>query len=348
MIRRKSNVLTAGLREGRFANMSRRLFRSGLSRRSKSRWGISAEIDRLEERTLLTANPLAGQFMVRETNAFEGSNPSVAVQESTGDFVVAWASFEQPGGDTSGLGIYVQLFNADGTAKTDPLLVNSFTQGDQDSPTVAIDANGNFVVAWESLGQDGSGYGVYAEQFTVETVADVTTATGGGEFRVNTETTDDQEAPAIGMDLAGNFVIAWQSFGQDGDGYGIYAQQYMADGSAIGGEFQVNTVNTDGDQTNPTVAVAKSTMNANFVIAWQGQAAAAPGEVETSVEIYAHLYGDNNSTRTDIRDEFLVNTITDKDQINPAVCDGCEWRRCDRLGNGRTNGQRFGYQSPTV
>ena len=306
MIHRKKNPLTVKLRTSGLFRLGRRLFRSGLSRRSLNRWGISAEIERLEERTLLTANPLGDQSLVRETKAFEGSSPSVAVQESTGDFVVAWASYEQPGGDTSGLGVYAQLFNADGTAKTDAILVNTFTQGDQDSPVVAIDPNGNFVVAWESLGQDGSGYGVYAKSFAVATdINDVTTATGGAEFRVNTETTADQEAPAIGMDNNGDFVIAWQSFGQDGDGYGIYAQQYMADGTADGSEFQVNTVNTAGDQTNPTVAVAKSAMNANFVIAWQGQAAAAPGEVETSVEIYAHLY---TSARADIQDEFLVNT----------------------------------------
>ena len=34
--------------------------------------------------------------------------------------------------------------------------------GNQTAPDVAIDAAGDFVVVWQSPGQDGSGYGVFA------------------------------------------------------------------------------------------------------------------------------------------------------------------------------------------
>ncbi|MEM6784672.1 MAG: hypothetical protein AAF624_13165, partial [Bacteroidota bacterium] len=70
----------------------------------------------------------------------------------------------------------------------------------------------------------------------------------GSEFQVNTETEDEQQAPSIAMDADGDFVIAWQSLGQDGYGTGVYAQRYDAAGVAQGSEFQVNTETEDEQQ----------------------------------------------------------------------------------------------------
>ena len=93
---------------------------------------------------------------------------------------------------------------------------------------VAIDANGNYVVTWQSQNQDGSGWGVYAQRF------DVNGNKLGGEFRVNTTTNGDQTNPAVAMDPGGDFVITWQSQGQDGSGWGVYAQRYNASGVRAG------------------------------------------------------------------------------------------------------------------
>src|SRR5437016_674183 len=54
--------------------------------------------------------------------------------------------------------------------------VNTFTTGTQQlysaSPgSVAVDAAGDFVVAWSSLNQDGSGLGVYAQRYNAKGVA---------------------------------------------------------------------------------------------------------------------------------------------------------------------------------
>jgi len=50
--------------------------------------------------------------------------------------------------------------------------------------------------------------------------------TADTEFLVNTETTNSQSGSSIALDADGDFVIAWQSQGQDGSGYGVYAQRY--------------------------------------------------------------------------------------------------------------------------
>ena len=140
-------------------------------------------------------------------------------------------------------------------------LVNSHTVGNQTDPAVALDSAGDDVVVWSSFGQDGSGWGVFAQQYN---------AFGnpiGSEFQVNTYTKDNQKSPTVAMDAAGDFVIAWQSLLENGYGYDIYARCYDASGVAQGDEFQVNTRRYNY-QANPSVAMDAA---GDFVIAWQSR-----------------------------------------------------------------------------
>src|SRR6185295_5105541 len=79
--------------------------------------------------------------------------------------------------------------------------VNSYTTNFQRNASVAVDANGGFVIVWESALQDGSNYGVFGRRFGASGIAQ------GGEFRVNTYTTDDQQSAAVASDANGNFVV---------------------------------------------------------------------------------------------------------------------------------------------
>ena len=67
-----------------------------------------------------------------------------------------------------------------------------------------------------SSGQDGSGFGVYAQRYNASGAA------VGSEFRVNTTTASNQSAPSVAVDADGDFVVAWQSSGQDGSSFGVY------------------------------------------------------------------------------------------------------------------------------
>src|SRR5207237_7376908 len=126
--------------------------------------------------------------------------------------------------------------------------VNTFTTSGQFNPAVAMDAAGDFVVAWVSNGQDGDFHGVYAQRYSSAGTPQ------GDEFRVNSFTTSSQSEPAVAMDAAGDFVIVWSGYGQDGDFSGIFGQRYRADGTPQGGEFLVTTV-TSGGQTFPAGAM---------------------------------------------------------------------------------------------
>ena len=109
-------------------------------------------------------------------------------------------------------------------------------------PAVASDADGDFVVAWESYSQDGDGDGIFARRFN----------SGGrrrsaAEFQVNTYTTDDQRMPAIAADADGDFVVAWKSHAPGRRRPRRLRAALQLAGAAQGGEFQVNTY-TPGNQ----------------------------------------------------------------------------------------------------
>ena len=133
-----------------------------------------------------------------------------------------------------------------GPAGENEFQVNTTVKHSQETSAVSMDQNGDFVVVWLSDQQDGSTFGVYGQRFN---------AAGtklGGEFAVNTYTLDKQTQPSVAMDAAGDFVVAWSSFGQDGSGYGVYARRYNAAGTAQSNqEFLVNQT-TQAGRLRPT------------------------------------------------------------------------------------------------
>ncbi len=140
----------------------------------------------------------------------------VTAMDGAGDFVITW-SIEVDG---SSDGVFAQRYNAAGAAQGSEFQVYSYTSSQQAAPTVAMDSAGDFVVAWQSSAEDGSDYGVFAQR------DNLSGAPEGSNFQVNTYTTGAQKLPAAAMDSEGDIVVAWESFGQDGSGYGVYAKRY--------------------------------------------------------------------------------------------------------------------------
>lgn len=234
-------------------------------------------------------------FKVNTTTADSQIRPAVAV-DSDGDYVVVWESYT----DGSGTGIFLQHYS-----KSDALLgaetqVNVTTADFQSNPAVAIDNVGDFVVAWQSYGQDGDGDGIFARRY------DSTGAALGGEFRPNQFTTDQQREPAVALDQDGDFVIAWESFGQDGSRMGIYARQYSKSGNALGNEFLVNST-TNSDQRTPSIAISAT---GNFVVSWSSF-----GQEASSYGVYARRFLASGSADGA---EVHVNTYTTNHQKTPA------------------------------
>jgi hypothetical protein len=216
-----------------------------------------------------------GEFQVNTYTAGYQQYPSVAAL-STGDFVVAWSSYGQDG---DGFGVYAQRYNASGAPQGNEFQVNTYIASHQVSPSVAALSTGDFVVAWQ--GVDGSDWGVYAQRYSASGVPQ------GSEFRVNTYTVSIQEGPSVAALSTGDFVVAWQSYGQDGPDWGVYAQRYNASGVPQGSEFRVNTyMATAYNQWRPRVAALST---GDFVVAWEGYE-----QNGSNWEVYARICFEDN------------------------------------------------------
>ncbi|MDZ4761724.1 MAG: Ig-like domain-containing protein [Alphaproteobacteria bacterium] len=178
-----------------------------------------------------------------ETRVNTSAATEVAVRSAAlegGGYVVSWSS---PGAD--GHDMYTQRFNAAGVPVGAELRVNTTTPNNQYWAAVAGLNGGGFVIGWSSDGQDGSGFGSYAQRF------DANGTPVGGEIPLNTYTAGNQTQPMIAALADGGFVASWTSNGQDGSGRGIFAQRFDAAGVRVGGEERLNAT-TANDQYNDT------------------------------------------------------------------------------------------------
>jgi hypothetical protein len=176
-----------------------------------------------------TGLPLGGELVISQATDPPTRWGSVGHFPS-GEFVVVWSA-PSPA-DPDG-GLLAQRYDGTGSLLGTEFQVNSYTTGLVSAADVSIDATGDLVVAWTSR-IDGNGTGVSARRF------DGAGLPLGAELAVNTYTSDDQSRPSIGHDAAGNFVVAWQAKAA-ADGEGVYARRYDATGTAIAGEFRLDT-----------------------------------------------------------------------------------------------------------
>ncbi len=181
-----------------------------------------------------SGTPEGGEFRVNTFTTFDQSYASVTMTPN-GGFVVVWMS----GQDGYGTGIVGQRYDPLGAPLGGEFLVNTYTTYSQEIPSIASDSDGNFLVVWDSH-QDGSIGGVYGQRY------DGAGAPRGGEFRVNTYTTNAQFAINTGAaaDANGNFVVTWYSYQQDGSQWGIFGQRFTSSGALRGPEFRINTYTT--------------------------------------------------------------------------------------------------------
>jgi hypothetical protein len=239
------------------------------------------------------------EFRVNSYTTRQQGSPSVA-SDASGNFVVVWeGGYRQDG---SLFGIFGQRYDSGGVAQGDEFLVNSYTTGRQNDPSVASDGSGNFVVVWSSYDQDGSQEGVFGQRYDSGGVAQ------GVEFRVNSYTTLFQQHPSVAADADGNFVVAWYSHSAlDGSFGGVLGQRYDSTGVAQGDEFQINSYTTNG-QLLPSVAFDA---DGNFVVVWQSS-----GQDGSADAIFGRRYDSGGVAQGD---EFQVNSFTTGDQGYPSV-----------------------------
>jgi len=205
--------------------------------------------------------PTTGDLLVN-TFTDDGQRDPVIAMWPGGGFVVAWESASQDSGST--WGIFAKVFDATGAPLTGDLPVNTHVDGDQRDPFVAASGTG-FVVVWQSLGQDGSDWGVYGRGFDLGGVA--TTA----ELQLHATTAAWQGDPCVAADGIGRFVVVFEDGPSVQD---VLLREYRADGTPAADPLRVNAY-TAGDQDDPELA-----MNAAgaAVVVWEGDDQDGDGE----------------------------------------------------------------------
>ncbi len=178
-------------------------------------------------------------------------------------------------------------------------VVNAEMDSTQRDPQISRDAQGNYIVVWNTVQEGDAGDILYS-------LFDASDQRLGSDVLVNTKTGGEQEKPAVSMNNAGDFIIAWTSHDGVDSLYDIKARFYKQ-GLAIGPEFLVNQT-IPFSQTNPDAAIDG---NGNFVIVWESwfQDGSDRG-------VFARLYDSDGNSRGE---PFQVNTTTEYSQARPVV-----------------------------
>ncbi|MGG7565377.1 Ig-like domain-containing protein [Rhodovulum sp. DZ06] len=261
----------------------------------------------------LDGNPVGLPFAAHVNRSDNQYEPSV-VGLANGGYVVIWAdnSGRNPdgfaAGETSGAGLYGQVFGVDNQPVGGSFLVNDVTVSGQSQPSVEALADGGFMVAWGDDGsRDGSGWGVFGRAFDADgTARDVS-------FQVNQATDSTQYTPNIVQLAGGQLVAVWyaESSGASGDGSGaaVAARMLNPDGTPAGAEFIVNTTTLNG-QYEPHVAALA---DGGFVVTWTDQSNALDGSN------YAVMMQRYDAAGAPVDGERLVNSDYTGTQWEPDV-----------------------------
>ena len=217
--------------------------RPGTRRSRRSR----PALETLEGRQLLSLGPemISPVNTTTRNNQFDADNASSV----NGSSVVVWTdSFSNADHD-----IRAQLFNAAG-AKVGPEIAVSLSTLDENSPAVAMDSHGNFVVSWTQIQPSGD-TNVVAQRFSSAG------SRQGALIQVGAGTFKEHDSD-VAMSAGGSFTVAYVR-DTNNNNPDVFAKQYDAFGKLLN---VVNVAITSRAETSPSIAM---TPDGRFDVAWE-------------------------------------------------------------------------------
>jgi hypothetical protein len=205
--------------------------------------------------TLCQGQPVGEEFQVNTYSTFWqwNHNKRIVAADPSGNFIVVWTSALQDGHQG---GIFGRRYDSGGNSLGGEFQINVYTTGYQHQPSIASDAQGNFVVVWAGAGATDP-YGIFGRRLDNEGHPQ------GAEFQVNATTAVyDLQPPSVAMDGVGNFVVVWDcATGNPYHSCGAYGQRFDAQGMRRGQEFRIGSASSH----DPTVA---SDVGGDFVVVY--------------------------------------------------------------------------------
>jgi hypothetical protein len=190
-----------------------------------------------------------GDKQIADYVYYERSVGSSIAMNGSGNFAFVYTRYDS---------IYFQQYNASGVKQGNEQKVNDMATGEiQNTPVIALDDGGNFVIAWED--HRSGNYDIYFQCYN-----SMGEAQGDNQKANDDAGSTDQYRPTIAMDDSGNFVIAWEDRRHDNND--IYIQRYNSMGIARGTNERANDDAGSTDQYRPSIAMDSG---GNFVIVWE-------------------------------------------------------------------------------
>ena len=214
------------------------------------------------------------EFILNSTTVSVQEDPKVTANQD-GGFIAVWQSYDPDG---TYFDIQARKFNVDGVAQGAEFTVNTETASQQLSPEITELTNSDYVVVWASAEQDtANSYGIFGQLFEANGTAK------GAEFQVNIYVEGRQDSPSIAALSDGGFVVSWNSVGQDGSNYLVYAQKFTSAGAKDGSETRL----AENTELNQMFASINATDNGSFIASWHSN---HNGVEYTPYDIYADIY----------------------------------------------------------
>ncbi|MBM4355951.1 MAG: hypothetical protein FJ109_19545, partial [Deltaproteobacteria bacterium] len=227
-------------------------------------------------------------------------NPKVAGLAG-GGFVVVYHADKPTGGALTD--VMARLYYYEGKPMSPEFIVNlAGVAGYQENPDVASfpNADGGFVVVWESSVDDGDGWGIVGQRFTNDGFKQ------WEKFVVNANVAGDQRMAEVATFYDGSFLVAWEHNFAGGDSPDIRAQLFDGNAEKVGPEETLNSY-LNSQQRTPVVAALDKD---GWVAAW-----ASLGQVDNN-DVIARKY---SLTLVEPSFEMLVNFHNISSQKRPAV-----------------------------
>ncbi|MES1933746.1 VBCS repeat-containing protein [Salinisphaera shabanensis T35B1] len=260
---------------------------------------------------------------------------SRVAMSAEGDIIVVWAREASQPDDFD---IWARLLGGDNRRSRSEFKVNDFVEGYQQMPDVAMDADGDFVVVWNSYEESIDGgvlgrRGIYGQRFTSGGYR------RGEEFRA-TKFIGSIElglcgfalAPQIGMDALGNFLVGWDCTIQHGDPSRpvdiiLQARHFDSEGESQGDVFRLNGPGFVDQQSTELAMHA----DGRFEVVW------TRGSDEEDGDVFLQRFAAGGTSEVDRQQ---VNTVSG-DNARPTIA-------ADAIGNSVVAWHWFGRDNDSA
>lgn len=159
---------------------------------------------------------------VNEAFSFSSLTRAQIAFDAGGNCVIAWDG--HPSSYTED-DIYIRRYHWSGAPILEECCINTYQTGAQSDPALAMAADGQFIVVWQSdTESDVTGKDIFGQRFPSQPDNIGSPILLGDQFRINTYVAEDQRHPAVAIGGTGQFTAVWESYGQDGSQYGVFGE----------------------------------------------------------------------------------------------------------------------------